>query len=108
MFLFASVILFCEPKKFIDDISIKKPKAGNDIGEIISVQSRNIFLTKLFTKRVPVKKFDFVQFRYAMGAEKTLHRGMIVDNYFLNQEQWVKVLSNNEIKEALQRTPRMK
>ncbi|MBL4803928.1 MAG: ATP-binding protein [Alphaproteobacteria bacterium] len=105
LFLFSSLILFCEPKKFIDEISIKKHRAGNDIGEIIGVQSRNIFLTKLFTKRVPVKRFDFVQFRYAMGSEKTLHRGMIVDNYFLNQEQWVKVLSNNEIRQAFAEYP---
>lgn len=105
LFSFASVILFCDPKKFIDEISIKRQKAGNDIGEIIGVQSRNIFLTKLFTKRVPVKKFDFVQFRYAMGSEKSIHRGMIVDNYFLNQEQWVKVLSNNEIKQAFSQYP---
>ena len=105
LFLFSSLILFCEPKKFIDGVSIRRAKTGNDIGEIIGVQSRNIFLTKLFTKRVPVKRFDFVQFRYAMGSEKTLHRGMIVDNHFLNQEQWVKVLSNSDIKQAFAEYP---
>jgi hypothetical protein len=102
LFLFSAVILFCDPKKFLDDVSFKRIKIGNDIGEIIGVQSGNIFIAKLFTKRVSIKKFDFVQFKYLRGSEESITKGMIVDNYLLNQEQWVKVLCNSEIQQSLE------
>ena len=55
-------------------------------------------MVKLFDsskKLVSAKSFDFVEFKYSI--DKKIRKGLLLDTYLLNQEQWIKVLSNNEI-----------
>jgi len=73
----------------------QKPQEG--IGQIFGVQSKNTFLVKLYDKRPSIKIFDFVEFKYSMDENKSVRTGLILDNYLLNQEQWVKVLVSDEI-----------
>lgn len=40
-----------------------------------------------------------------MDENRGVFKGMIVDNYLLNEQQWVKILCSDEIKEALGVTP---
>lgn len=68
---------------------------SNLLGSIFGVQSRNTFLIKLFPNRPKIRMFDFVEFSYSVDSR--VRQGMIFDVYLLNQEQWVKVLSNGEI-----------
>ncbi|WP_291861302.1 ATP-binding protein [Marinilabilia sp.] len=73
-------------------------KMDNAIGRIFGVQSKNTFLVKLFPERKEtIKSFDFVEFTYSIENAKTLRKGLVLDSYLLNQEQWVKVLTTNEI-----------
>jgi hypothetical protein len=74
------------------------------IGNIFGVQSKNTFLVKLlpFNDRKPVRLFDFVDFSYSI--DKKNRKGIIFDVYFLDQEQWVKVISNREIEEIFDDT----
>jgi hypothetical protein len=67
------------------------------IGQIFGVQSKNTFLVKLlpFKSRKPIKMFDFVDFSYSIDNKN--RKGIVFDVYFLNQEQWIKVISNDEI-----------
>lgn len=81
-------------------------KSRSAIGQIFGVQSKNTFLIKL----MPIKKreqkcrlFDFVEFRH--GADEIYRRGLIIDNYILNQEQWVKVLSSPQIDQIFYEIP---
>ena len=46
-----------------------------------------------------MRRFDIVEFRYSMDDKNRIFKGLIVDNYLLNQEQWIKILSNKEISE---------
>lgn len=66
----------------------------NAIGEIFGVQSKKIFLVKLFEDRNRnIKKFDIVKFRYSMqDSDDFFFTGIIFDTYLLNQEKWTKVL----------------
>jgi hypothetical protein len=98
---YASVILLIDPKGFVLSSWRAKRKAGLDIGEIIGVQSRNTFLAKLYTERVAVKRFDIVEFRYSMDEGRRVFKGMIVDNFLLNEQQWIKILATDEILQAL-------
>ena len=44
----------------------------------------------------PVSKlFDFVEFKFSV--DNIVRKGILLDVYLLNQEQWVKVLTNKEI-----------
>lgn len=86
--------------KTIESVFIyEKPNgSSNAIGRIFGVQSKNTFMVKLYEpsqRMVQSRIFDFVEFKYSIDAR--IRKGMLLDTYFLNQEQWVKVLSNSEI-----------
>lgn len=87
--------------------SKRKDNASNKvIGKILGIQSKQIFLVKLFDikLRPQLNRFDIVEFKYSF-VENKIFRGFILDSYWLNEEQWVKVLSNNEIFENLKEIP---
>lgn len=70
----------------------------NAIGQIFGVKSKNTFLVKLAAERsgaAVCQPFDFVEFRH--GSDQRIRRGLIIDDYVLNQEHWVKVLSSPSI-----------
>lgn len=70
--------------------------AQNIVGKIFGVQSKNTFLVKLSEERTQhLKLFDFVEFFYSV--DKKEHRGIVLDVYLLDREQWIKVLTTPEI-----------
>jgi hypothetical protein len=73
---------------------------GEAIGEIIGVQSRHSYLAKLLAERVKIKRYDFVEF--LDGSDNNSSRkGFVVDNWVLNAEQWVKIVSGADINRSL-------
>jgi len=89
--LFSALVLAVDPKSMIMLALTSGRKHSDDIGEIIGVQSKNIFLAKLHKKRVPVKRFDTVKFQYSMDSDGKIYTGIVFDNYLLNEQQWVKI-----------------
>lgn len=84
----------------INDLFIVKGEATkeNALGQIFGVQSKNTFLVKMFDSSMRVAKariFDFVEFKYS--TDQLIRKGLLLDTYLLNQEQWVKVLTNPQI-----------
>jgi len=103
--VYAAAIVLIDPKRFVLQSWTSARGSGLEIGEIIGVQSRNVFLAKLYKERVPVKRFDLVEFRYSMAEGQPVFRGMIVDNFLLEEEEWVKILATEEILQALLSQP---
>ena len=79
----------------------------NIVGNLFGVQGKEIFLVKLlpFDKREKLILFDPVEFRYKIGNQTKPYRGIVIDNYFLNEEQWIKVLANEEINRYFENIP---
>jgi hypothetical protein len=100
---FYSAFVLLDPWRFLLKIGLFKSKnAQAGFGQIFGVQSKNTFLVKLFEERQSIKRFDFVEFKYSMDENKDLIRkGLILENYLLNQEQWVKILVTEEIDKVL-------
>lgn len=71
---------------------LAKKENGDQIGEIFGVQSKKIFLVKLFEDRKGIYKFDLVKLRYSMQEADLVITGIVFDTYLLNQEKWAKVL----------------
>jgi len=94
-------ILTIDPKKIKSTFSANNKELDKDaLGQIFGVQSRKIFLVKLFEfeDRKEIKKFDIVRFRYSMqDSNDFLMSGIVFDTYLLNQEKWVKVLQLGKI-----------
>jgi len=77
-------------------------KQNAALGKIFGVQSKNTFLIKLFPDRKEVLNiFDFVEFSYSMDEKQIIRKGLILDIYLLNEQQWVKALATNEITQIL-------
>jgi hypothetical protein len=79
----------------------------NSLGSIFGVQSKNTFMVKLFPvqQRPAIHFFDFVEFRYSVEERSRIRRGMIFDTYWLNEEQWVKIITNDEVDKMLEEIP---
>lgn len=94
LLIFWGLILSIDPKEINNTFSLKKKQLeGDAIGEIFGVQSRKIFLVKLFEDRKYITKFNVVKFRYSMQDTKDLTiTGIVFDTYLLNQEKWAKIL----------------
>ena len=77
-------------------ITIKVKNDKQAIGQIFGVQSKNTFLVRLSeTRSETTKVFEFVEFKYSI--DNKIRKGLILDVYLLNQQQWIKVLSTPEI-----------
>lgn len=83
--------------------SKKADDTTNIVGRIFGVQSKNTFLVKLFANRKrTLKRFDCVEFLYSIDRHE--HKGIVLDVYWLDQEQWIKVLTTAEIDGLFEKT----
>ncbi|PWL40288.1 ATP-binding protein [Flagellimonas aquimarina] len=84
-------------------------KQENALGSILGVQSKNTFLVKLFSERKQtIKLFDFVEFVYSIDDTRQVRKGIILDTYLLNEQQWIKVLTTAEINKIFENKPILK
>lgn len=84
-------------------LSKKDSKSNSAVGDIFGVQSKNTFLVRLLDERTEsLKRFDLVEFLYSV--DKKEHRGLVLDVYQLNQEQWIKVLTTPDIDSICEKT----
>jgi len=81
-------------------------KHGSVLGAIFGVQSKNTFLVKLFPDRKEtIKLFDFVEFIYSIDENRQVRKGLVLDSYLLNEQQWIKVLTTSEISDIFESIP---
>jgi len=94
LFIFWFLVLLINPKNIHNNFSSAfKEKDANQLGEIFGIQSKKIFLVKLFEDRKRISKFDLVKFRYSMqDTNDLIIQGIVFDTYLLNQEKWAKVM----------------
>lgn len=97
VFIYLAFLLI-NPNKLHDFLfSQNKKSVLNQIGEIIGVQSKKLFLVKLFNDKYNIKKFDLVKFAYSMNEMNgNVSTGIVFDTYLLNQEKWGKILQLDE------------
>ncbi len=105
LFFTAAFLLIINPESFI--LNAPQINGGNsfEIGRIFGVQSKNTFLVKRYNQKdTKIRRLDFVEFRYSMDESRTARHGLVIDNYFLNEEQWLKVLYSPDIEGLLNLT----
>lgn len=74
-----------------------KKEANKGIGKILGVQSQNTFLIKANKDIKEIDLFSFVEMRYSV--DQKIYRGLICEMMLLDQEQWIKVITNKEIED---------
>ena len=100
LFVLWFFIVIIDTKDIHDSFSLTvKGEDDDQVGEIFSVQSKKIFLVKLFEDRKSIARFDIVKFRYSMEDSNNLViTGIVFETYLLNQEKWAKILQLAEPK----------
>lgn len=107
---FYSCFILLDPWKFIFKSVLNSRSEVNQVGlgQVVGVQSKNTFLVKLFSKRPSVKIFDPVEFKIKSDQSGRTLRGLVLDNYVLNEEQWIKILVSQEVTKELETVPELK
>lgn len=99
LFIYWFLIVLIDVKSFHSNFLLQKSRTDKDcLGEIFGVQSKKLFLVKIYEDKKSVAKFDIVKFRYSVQEENDLNlTGIVFDTYLLNQEKWAKVLHLSKI-----------
>ena len=104
LMLYSAVLLAINPQKAIRLIS--KPSAdGQDaLGEIFSIQSTSVFLAKVFSDAPGVNRFSVVGFSSKSAPSGGWTTGLVLETYQLNQQRWLKVLTDPVLSELENKT----
>lgn len=95
-----------ELAKSIEVLFIPKEKGiRTGIGSIMGVQATNTFLVKLNASHKNVDLFKFVEFK--CSSDGTYKRGLVYEAMLLDQEQWIKIVTNTEIDELCSEIPQI-
>lgn len=94
LFVTWAVIVMINPKKISSSFGGRRVKLSSDaIGEVFGVQSKRMFLVRVFDDKKSIRRFDLVKFSYSMhDTPSKVLEGFVFDTYLLNQEKWAKVL----------------
>jgi hypothetical protein len=95
---FAGIVILIDPKRLPSLVLRRAPIPP--IGEVIGVQSRNTILARLASTRASVRRYDFVEFSDP-GNEGQCRKGLIIDNWVLNSQQWIKIFSNRTLADII-------
>lgn len=98
--LFALGVAAFDPRTALPSFLAIAKGTDSLVGDVIGVQSRHTFLAKLRQVRRSVKLYDFVEFR-AGDDTSTTRKGIIIDSWVLNSEQWIKILSGKDVNASL-------
>ena len=85
-----------ELSRAIEKLFVKNNlKLSEGIGKIFGVLSQNTFLVKVDNQCKDLDLFSFVEMKYSV--DNKTYRGLVCEMMLLDQEQWIKVITNNEI-----------
>ena len=100
LFILWCLMILIDARSVRNTFNLNNKKTDqNAMGFIFGVQSKSMFLVKLFENKKNINKFDIVTFQYAMSSSVKI--GFVFDVYFLNQEKHIKVLSLGKSNESL-------
>lgn len=98
--LFAIAVVAFDPRTMLPSLIDATFGQSSVVGDVIGVQSRHTFLAKLRQVRQRVNLYDFVEFQVG-DDNSTTRKGIIIDNWVLNSEQWIKILSGKDVNASL-------
>ncbi|WP_052124068.1 ATP-binding protein [Ureibacillus manganicus] len=84
-----------ELSKVIEKLFEKTNIKRLGIGKIFGVQSKNVFLVKVVGNYENFELFSYVEMKYSV--DNKIYRGFICEIMLLDNEQWLKVIANEDI-----------
>lgn len=99
LLLYAGLVLVLEPSKVVTGLPSIARKQDAEVGSIFGVQGRSTFLVQLHPApdRPPLRVGDLLELAYRMDEPDRIRRGIVLERFFLDQSQWIRVLCHDEI-----------
>lgn len=97
--LYAGLIVVARPQTLAKVLHGAARPPDASVGSLLSVQGHNTFLVRLLpqARRETVSVGDLLEFRYQMDGEGVIRRAVAVEEFFLDQEHWVRAFCHPEI-----------
>jgi hypothetical protein len=99
LFAYAGILLLIDPKKAIMTIASLSKKSDSEVARLFGVQSGNAFLARVFPNAKPASRLDVVGFISSIGGSKNWTTGLVIDTYELNEQRWMKILTDDSLVE---------
>ncbi|MFV7710853.1 ATP-binding protein [Shewanella algae] len=103
-FAYASVLLLIDPKKAIYTFKFLAPKPETAVAELFGIQSSSAYLAKVYPDSKPVNRFDVAGFISNAGGRERWIVGLVLEAYELNEQRWLKILTDDSFGELLEKT----
>ena len=104
---YGAFVVLLEPDRLATKLPEVLRHEQPEVGEIFSVQGQNTFLARLHpgASRPALKLTDLLEFSYGMDEPRRIRRGAVLERFFLDQAQWIRILSHDEIDEQSSKLP---
>ena len=104
LFAYASVLLVIDPKKALISLKQSSAKSESAVAELFGIQSSSTYLAKVYPDSPSVKRFDVTGFLSNSGGDEKLVYGLVIGAYELNEQRWLKILTDDSFKELEKKT----
>lgn len=96
---YAGFVFLLEPSKLVSELPAVAKKKDAEVGSIFGVQGRSTFLVRLHPApdRPSLRVGDLLELAYRMDEPDRIRRGILLERFFLDQSQWIRVLCHEEI-----------
>ncbi len=104
LFVYAMVLLLIDPQKALLLIKIPDTKQETAVAELFGIQSSSIYLATVYPDSPSIKRFDVAGFMTNAGGRESWKVGLVVEAYELNEQRWLKILTDDSFGELEEKT----
>ena len=104
LFVYASALLLIDPKKAFISLKSIVAKPESAVAELFGIQSSSAYLAKLYPDSPSVRRFDVTGFIPNSGGREKWVAGLVIEAYELNEQRWLKILTDDSFKELEEKT----
>ncbi len=97
--IYGAFVVLVEPGRLAAILPRALRRDVSEVGELFGVQGQNTFLARLHSdkSRPAVRMNSLLEFYYGMDEPPRVRRGVILERFFLDESQWIRILSHSEI-----------
>ena len=97
--IYGAFVVLVDPGRLAAALPRALRREVSEVGELFGVQGQNTFLARLHPERSrpAVQMSNLLEFSYGMDEPPRVRRGAIIERFFLDQSQWIRILTHSEI-----------
>lgn len=108
LFAYAAILLIIDPQKCLRTLKAKTKIKETAVAELFGIQSSSVYLAKAYPDSPPIRRFSVTGFISNTGGEEIWVPGLVIETYELNEQRWIKILTDRSFNELKRKTKRPK